>query len=77
VLSFNLADRATAEAFFTKTKLITEATSFGGTCTCAERRARWGGDAVPEGFIRMSAGLEHVDDLLEDITQALASVAAR
>jgi cystathionine gamma-lyase len=74
VLSFNLADRATAEAFFTKTKLITEATSFGGTCTCAERRARWGGDAVPEGFIRMSAGLEHIDDLLEDIGQALDGV---
>jgi cystathionine gamma-lyase len=74
VLSFNLADKAAAEAFFAKTKLITEATSFGGTCTCAERRARWGGDAVPEGFIRMSAGLEHIDDLLADIAQALDSI---
>lgn len=71
VLSFELADRAAAEAFFKKSKLITEATSFGGTCTCAERRARWGGDAVPDGFIRMSAGLEDVDDLIEDIAQAL------
>jgi cystathionine gamma-lyase len=71
ILSFTLADRATAETFLTKAKLITEATSFGGTCTCAERRARWGGDAVPEGFIRLSAGLEHIDDLLEDIAQAL------
>ncbi len=75
VLSFNLANKAAAEMFFAKAKLITEATSFGGTCTCAERRARWGGDAVPEGFIRMSAGLEHVDDLLEDIGQALDAVA--
>jgi cystathionine gamma-lyase len=71
VLSFTLADKATAETFFATSKLITEATSFGGTCTCAERRARWGGDAVPEGFIRMSAGLEHIDDLLADIGQAL------
>jgi cystathionine gamma-lyase len=71
VLSFELADRAAAETFFKKSKLVTEATSFGGTCTCAERRARWGGDAVPDGFIRMSAGLEDADDLIEDITQAL------
>jgi cystathionine gamma-lyase len=74
VLSFNLKDRAAAEGFLAKAKLITEATSFGGTCTCAERRARWGGDAVPEGFIRMSAGLEHADDLLADIAQALDSL---
>jgi cystathionine gamma-lyase len=71
ILSFTLADRAAAETFLVKAKLITEATSFGGTCTCAERRARWGGDAVPEGFIRLSAGLEAIEDLLEDIAQAL------
>jgi cystathionine gamma-lyase len=74
VLSFLLADKATAETFLAKAKIITEATSFGGTCTYAERRARWGGDAVPEGFIRLSAGLEHIDDLLEDIGQALDEV---
>ena len=33
------------------------ATSFGGVHTTAERRARWGGDDVSEGFIRLSAGL--------------------
>jgi len=76
VLSFHLADKAAAETFLGSAKLITEATSFGGTCTYAERRARWGGDAVPEGFIRMSAGLEHIDDLLEDIAQALDAVRA-
>ena len=74
VLSFNLADKAAAEKFFVKAKLVTEATSFGGTCTCAERRARWGGDTVPDGFIRLSAGLEDVDDLIEDIAQALDAV---
>lgn len=74
VLSFELKDKAAAEVFFAKAKLVTEATSFGGTCTCAERRARWGGDAVPEGFIRMSAGIEDGDDLLEDIAQALDAV---
>jgi cystathionine gamma-lyase len=74
VLSFNLADKAAAEKFFAKAKLVTEATSFGGTCTCAERRARWGGDIVPDGFIRLSAGLEDVDDLIEDIALALDAV---
>ena len=74
VLSFELADKAAAETFFAKAKLVTEATSFGGTCTCAERRARWGGDAVPEGFIRLSAGIENADDLIEDIAHALDSL---
>ena len=74
ILSFTLADRAAAEGFLLKAKLLTEATSFGGTCTCAERRARWGGDAVPEGFIRLSAGLEDIEDLLADISQALDAV---
>jgi cystathionine gamma-lyase len=74
VLSFVLADKAAAEKFFAKAKLVTEATSFGGTCTCAERRARWGGDTVPDGFIRLSAGIEDVEDLIEDIAQALDSL---
>jgi GNAT superfamily N-acetyltransferase len=39
----------------------------------AERRARWGTDAVPEGFIRFSAGCEHPDDLLADLAGALVS----
>jgi cystathionine gamma-lyase len=71
VLSFELQDKSAAETFFTKSKLITEATSFGGITTTGERRARWGGDAVPGGFIRMSAGCEAVEDLIEDIAQAL------
>ena len=71
LLSFELKDKAAADTFFAKSKLITEATSFGGTVTCAERRARWGSDAVSDGFIRLSAGIEHIDDLLADIAQAL------
>jgi cystathionine gamma-lyase len=41
--------------------------------TCAERRARWGGDAVSEGFIRLSAGCEETADLLADVERALDS----
>ena len=74
VLSFELQDKTAVETFFTKSKLITEATSFGGITTTGERRARWGGDAVPEGFFRMSAGCEAVEDLLGDIDRALDAI---
>ena len=71
VVSFELASAEAAEGFLAGCRLVTQATSFGGLHTTAERRARWGGDQVPEGFIRMSAGCEHPDDLLADIGQAL------
>ena len=71
VLSFVLKDKAAAESFLAKAKLLTEATSFGGVSTSAERRARWGGDAIPEGLIRMSVGCEAVEDLIEDFGAAL------
>lgn len=71
VLCFILRDKAAAETFLAKSKLLTDATSFGGVSTSAERRARWGGDSIAEGFIRLSAGCEDIEDLLEDIGQAL------
>ena len=74
VLGFAMRNRAAAETFLAKAKLVTEATSFGGILTTAERRARWGGDAIGEGFIRMSVGCESVDDLIEDMAQALDAV---
>jgi cystathionine gamma-lyase len=74
VLSFILRDKAAAETFLSSSKLLTEATSFGGVTSTAERRARWGGDAIAEGFIRLSAGCEAIEDLIEDIAQALDSI---
>jgi cystathionine gamma-lyase len=74
VLSFVLSNKEAAEVFLEKSKLLTEATSFGGVTTSAERRARWGGDAIAEGFIRMSAGCEAVEDLIEDMAQALDAI---
>jgi cystathionine gamma-lyase len=71
VLSFELADRAAAERFLSAARLVAEATSFGGVHTTAERRGRWGGDGVPEGFIRFSAGVEDAEDLIEDLARAL------
>jgi cystathionine gamma-lyase len=71
VVSFDLGSEERAERFLARAKLVTDATSFGSVHTSAERRARWGGDAVPEGFIRLSAGCEDTADLLADIEQAL------
>jgi cystathionine gamma-lyase len=71
VVSFTLPSKEYAERFFAASQLIAEATSFGGVHTTAERRARWGGDAVPDGFIRLSAGCEALPDLVEDLAHAL------
>jgi len=74
VVSFELASAVAAEKFLGACRLVLQATSFGGLHTTAERRARWGGDRVPEGFVRLSAGCEHPDDLLSDIERALAAL---
>ena len=71
LIGFTLADAEVAEAFLTRCPLIEQATSFGGTHTAAERRARWG-DAVPEGFIRLSVGIEPVEVLWQAIADALS-----
>jgi cystathionine gamma-lyase len=71
VLAFDLGERGRAERFLEACELVIEATSFGGVHTTAERRARWGGDDVGEGFIRLSAGIEDPTDLLADVAQAL------
>lgn len=74
VLGFELKNKSAADAFLSRAALVTEATSFGGISTTAERRARWGGDEVSEGFIRMSLGCEAIEDLLADMGQALDGV---
>jgi cystathionine gamma-lyase len=71
VLGFVLNSKSAAEQFLARAELVTEATSFGGLSTMAERRARWGHDRIRAGFIRMSAGCEDVEDLLADFAQAL------
>ena len=71
LVCFDCGDGARAQRFLSRSWLVTEATSFGGVHTTAERRARWGTDAVGEGFVRLSAGIEETDDLLADVAAAL------
>ena len=76
VVSFDVGSADRAERFLETAQLVTDATSFGSVHTVAERRARWGGDAVPEGFIRLSAGCEDTADLLADVERALDASAS-
>ncbi|WP_372447894.1 cystathionine gamma-lyase [Streptomyces smyrnaeus] len=75
VVSFTLPDQAYANRFLARLRLVSDATSFGGVRSTAERRGRWGGDAVPDGFVRMSVGVEDSADLVTDIRRALDEAA--
>ncbi len=54
-------------------KLITRATSLGGVeSTWEHRQSSEGKDSItPENLIRLSVGLEHPDDIIEDLDRAL------
>jgi cystathionine gamma-synthase len=68
-----------AEAVCEATRLIVHATSLGGVETSMERRARYASErevGTPDTLIRLSVGLEHVDDIWRDLSQALERVPA-
>ena len=69
-----LAQGALAADLLThKTKLWVHATSLGGVESTLERRRRWKGEAptIPEGLVRLSVGIEDVEDLWDDLRTAL------
>jgi cystathionine gamma-lyase len=70
LIGLTLPDAASADRFIASCPLVEPATSFGGVHTTAERRARWG-DAVPDGYLRLSVGTEPVGPLWEAIARAL------
>ncbi len=69
LMSFDVADPRKVE---TSLRVIKNATSLGGTESLLESRRRWEGERVPEGLLRLSVGLEDVDELWADLEQALA-----
>lgn len=76
MLSFDVVGgREEAFAVAANVKVIARATSLGGTHSLIEHRASVEGAATraPENLLRMSVGLEHVDDLKEDLDRALAA----
>ena len=72
LISFDVADGASARRVETSTQLIVNATSLGGVTSTMESRYRWEGERVPEGLLRLSVGLEPVDALWADLVRALA-----
>jgi cystathionine gamma-synthase len=71
LLSFDVAGPDAALHVETSLRLITNATSLGGVDSVLEGRARWEGDRVPAGLLRLSVGLEPVEELWSDLAQAL------
>jgi cystathionine gamma-lyase len=70
LVSIELSGAAAVEELVQRSQLLVAATSFGGIHTSVDRRARWG-DAVPDGFVRVSVGIEDTDDVIADFRQAL------
>ncbi|MGN6577664.1 MAG: trans-sulfuration enzyme family protein [Nocardioides sp.] len=74
IISVVLAQGAIAADLLThKTSLWVHATSLGSVESTFERRRRWRTEpaTIPEGLVRMSVGIEDVDDLWDDLAQAL------
>lgn len=69
--------RPAAEALCEGLGLIVQATSLGGVESTIERRgAQAGQDHIPAGLLRMSVGIEDVEDLWHDIDTALPSASS-
>lgn len=66
-------DAAGAEKVANSTELWVHATSLGGVESSLERRRRWPGESskVPETLLRLSVGIEDLEDLWSDLTNAL------
>ncbi|MDN5744439.1 MAG: PLP-dependent aspartate aminotransferase family protein [Nocardioidaceae bacterium] len=74
-----LAGGADAADFLVRaTGLWVHATSLGGVESTLERRRRWKVEpaTIPDGLVRMSVGIEDVEDLWEDLKQALDRINA-
>jgi cystathionine gamma-synthase len=67
---------ASADLLTRSTTLWVHATSLGGVESTFERRRRWKTEAatIPEGLVRLSVGIEDVDDLWDDLAAALDSL---
>jgi cystathionine gamma-synthase len=73
LISFDVADDA-ARTVETSTTLIANMTSLGGVRSSIESRHRWEGDRVPRGLLRLSVGVEDVEELWADLAAALDGV---
>jgi cystathionine gamma-synthase len=76
MLSFQVrGTREKAMTIVANCRLFIRATSLGGAHSLIEHRASVEGPAsrTPQNLLRLSIGLEHADDLIEDLDRALAT----
>jgi cystathionine gamma-synthase len=75
IVSFAIGEgAAAADAVCAGVKVISNATSLGGVETLIERRARYPEEElVPENLVRISVGIEHVEDLWTDLERAIGA----
>ncbi|MET3960556.1 cystathionine gamma-synthase [Marmoricola sp. OAE513] len=75
MLAIVLENAAVADVLTHSTKLWVHATSLGGVESMFERRRRWAAEpsTIPEGLVRLSVGIEDVDDLWDDLVAGLPS----
>jgi cystathionine gamma-synthase len=73
MVSIVLPSADLADLLVRSTRLWVHATSLGGVESTFERRRRWTSEpaTIPEGLVRLSVGIEDVDDLWEDLRSAL------
>ena len=71
LVSFDVADGASARRVETSTRRILNATSLGSVQSLIESRHKWEGDRCPPGLLRLSVGLEDPEELWADLAQAL------
>src|SRR5207342_2035062 len=76
MVSIVLPDADRADLLVRATTLWVNATSLGGVESTFERRRRWKSEpaTIPDGLVRCSVGIEDVEDLWADLSQALDSV---
>jgi cystathionine gamma-synthase len=73
IIAIELADGEAADRLTHATSLWVHATSLGGVESTFERRRRWKTESatIPESLVRLSVGIEDVDDLWSDLSCAL------
>ncbi len=78
IVSVVLHDADGADRMTRSTRLWVHATSLGGVESTLERRRRWRTEpaTIPDGLVRLSVGIEDVEDLWDDLDRALAGAVA-
>jgi cystathionine gamma-synthase len=73
MLSIELhGDADFAEGVCRKVRVFTHAKSLGGIESLIDRRARYTGSSAPQSLLRLSIGCEYLEDLWNDLENALA-----